>query len=83
MTSIDKKHYFFNPLGLVPELFAPKLIGTQHHEHSAPIFSLDGTEIYWSRFFRSDQELPQTIVMMKFFKNNWSSPEILPFSGEF
>jgi len=83
MASINKKYFGFNPPGLTPELFAPKLIGTQHHEHSAPAFSLDGTEIYWSRYFKSDKELPQTIVMMKFVENNWSSPKIASFSGKY
>ena len=82
MVSENKNYFGFNPPSLNPELFAPKLIGTQHHEHSAPTFSLDGTEIYWSRYFKSDEERPQTIVMMKFERNSWSSPIIAPFSGK-
>jgi hypothetical protein len=83
MASNNKKYFGFNPPGLIPELFAPEFIGTQHHEHSAPTFSLDGTEIYWSRYFKSDVERPQTIVMMKFVENKWSSPIIAPFSGKY
>ncbi|MFX0022510.1 MAG: hypothetical protein ACFE9S_09280 [Candidatus Hermodarchaeota archaeon] len=83
MTSTNKKYYGFNPPGLIPELFAPKLIGADYHEHSAPTFSLDGTEIYWSRQYISDKERPQTIMMMKFVENNWTSPEIAPFSGKY
>ncbi|MFW9826204.1 MAG: hypothetical protein ACFFEY_01125 [Candidatus Thorarchaeota archaeon] len=83
MTAKDNKYYGFNPPGLIPELFAPKIIGAEHHEHSVPTFSLDGTELYWSRQYISDIERPQTIMMMKFVENKWSSPEIAPFSGEY
>jgi hypothetical protein len=83
MIFTDKNYYGFKPPGLIPELFAPELIGAEHHEHSAPTFSLDGTEIYWARHFLSGGERPQTIVMMKFVENNWNSPEIAPFSGKY
>jgi len=83
MAASNEKYFGFNPPGLIPERFAPKLIGTQHHEHSAPTFSLDGTEIYWSRYFKSDDENPQTIMMTKFVENKWISPIIAPFSGKY
>lgn len=83
MVSTNEKYFGFKPPGLIPELFAPNLIGVQHQEHSAPTFSLDGTEIYWSRYFNSDSEHPQTIVMMKYVENNWSPPEVAPFSGKY
>jgi len=48
--------------GLIPEIFAPRLVNTQHHEHSAPTFTLDGTTCFWSRWWRSDEDQLQTVM---------------------
>lgn len=79
----------FNYYGLeLPELtpisFLPTIIGTDFQEHSAPTFSRDGTEIYWSRHLASHPDYPnhpQTIMMVKYEKGEWSNPTIAPFSG--
>ncbi|MFX1513426.1 MAG: hypothetical protein ACFFCQ_12635, partial [Promethearchaeota archaeon] len=36
------------PPKITPEIFAPGIISTHHHEHSFPTFSPDGREVYWS-----------------------------------
>ena len=43
-------------------VFAPGIVSTQHLEHSAPSFSEDGREVYWSRWLRPDKGKPQVIM---------------------
>ncbi len=83
MENSNREYFGFNPPGLIPQLFAPNLLGTQYHEHSAPSFSLDGTEIYWSQQFPEKNNHPQTIMVMKYFDQHWHAPEIAPFSGTY
>lgn len=65
-----------------PEIFAPGFVNTHHHEHSAPTISPIGDEIYWSRWRRPDGSLPQVIMYIrKISENEWTLPEIAPFSG--
>ncbi|NHJ03371.1 MAG: hypothetical protein EAX90_00980 [Candidatus Heimdallarchaeota archaeon] len=79
-----KGKYLGLPLpGLEPEVFAPGVVNTQHHEHSGPTFSPDGVEFYWSRWRRPDEGLPQVIMCMKQENGIWSKPEIASFSGKY
>ena len=71
---------FLPPL-TTPKLFAPLLLGSVHHEHSAPSFSLDGSLILWSRWRRPDEDQPQCIMQMEYLEGEWQSPSIAPFSG--
>jgi hypothetical protein len=68
--------------GKTAEIFAPGLVSTAYHEHSAVIFTPDGKEAYWSvflYFFR-----PQIILHMKMMEDgSWSSPEVPSFSGQY
>lgn len=64
-----------------PLLFAPTVVSTGYHEHSAPTFSPDGKEIYWSVF--RDVNQPQLIMCMKSVDGLWTRPMIAPFSGEY
>ncbi len=70
-----------DPPGEEPELFAPGVISTGMHEHSSPVFSPDGKEIYWSVFF--EFRGPQKILWMKQENGVWSAPEVAPFSTHF
>ena len=63
-----------------PLLFAPAVVSTGYHEHSAPTFSPDGKEIYWSVF--KDVNQPQLIMCMKSVDGVWTLPMTAPFSGE-
>ena len=69
------------PPGMTPEIFAPGIVSTEHHEHSAPTFSPDGNEIYWSVFY--NKKPPQVILYMKNLNGEWSKPTVAEFSGKF
>jgi hypothetical protein len=66
---------------MTPEIFAPGIVSTGHHEHSAPTFSSNGDEMYWSVFpyFRS----PQVILFSRQLHDKWTEPEAAPFSGQY
>ncbi|MHA1610442.1 MAG: hypothetical protein ACTSYU_00195 [Promethearchaeota archaeon] len=66
-----------------PRIFAPGIISTHHHEHSAPAFSPDGTEIMWSLMPRSEKEIQQVIMYLRFADQKWSIPQTAPFSGKY
>lgn len=65
----------------IPELYAPGIISTGHHEHSGPSFTPDGKEVYWSVFLNFLS--PQVILYMKNTENGWTPPEVASFSGQF
>ena len=67
--------------GIEPELFAPGIITTEYHEHSSPMFSPDGSEVYWSVFFNFWG--PQVIMTMRMENEHWTQPEVAPFSGQY
>ena len=64
-----------------PELFAPGIVSTHHHEHSSPAFSPDGSEVYWSVFVNFLG--PQVILYSKEEDGRWAPPEVAPFSGQY
>ncbi|NHJ86727.1 MAG: hypothetical protein FK734_14785 [Asgard group archaeon] len=79
-----KGKYLGLPLpDLEPQIFAPSIVNTHHHEHSSPTFSPDGLEFYWSRWRRPDEGLPQVIMYMKQKNGFWSKPKVATFSGKF
>lgn len=61
-------------------LFAPNLISSPYYERDIAI-SPDQKEIYFT--IASFGHLTQTLVRIRKEKNNWSEPEILPFSGTY
>jgi Tol biopolymer transport system component len=70
--------------GKIPEYFAPGIVTTRYHEHSAPAVSPDGRWIFWSVFLAPLQaEAPQVILYSKRVNGNWSLPEVAPFSGQY
>jgi len=70
------------PPGEVPVVFAPGIISTGHHEHSAPAISPDGTEIYWSVWEKPAPPDPvQQIWFVRLQDSVWSKPETASFSG--
>jgi Tol biopolymer transport system component len=60
-----------------PEVFAPGVISGPAHD-SAPAFSPDGREVY---FTRSSSSLSVIMVSHR-VAQGWSEPEVAPFSGE-
>jgi Tol biopolymer transport system component len=73
-----------NP-GIVPELFAPDYIRSEHRIHSSPSFSPIKNEVYWSVFPRSSdiKHKDETILFSQKLENRWSSPKVATFSGKY
>ena len=67
------------PVGSTPELFAPGIISTGHHEHSSAIFSIDMSQI----FFTIADNSQHVICEMSQTSNGWSKPEVAEFSGTY
>ncbi|MFH2034838.1 MAG: sialidase family protein [Candidatus Zixiibacteriota bacterium] len=71
------------PPGTTPELFLPNIFlkGT----HSAPSFTPDGTEMYWSRYYipEGSRSRTQHIFYSQFSGNQWTEPMLAPFSGSY
>jgi Tol biopolymer transport system component len=68
-----------------PELFAPEIFKNEEHQHSSPAFSPDGKEIYWSYAFKvkNTGSRKQVICFSKYENKEWSTPEVVSFSGEY
>ena len=70
------------PLGMIPEPFAPNLLPDTYWWHSAPAFSLDGKEVYFSAFKKSEA-YSERIMYMKLEDGRWSPPKVASFSEYF
>lgn len=84
-STLSKKDYGQKVPGKTPILFSPEFIRTKHRIHSSPTFSPDMNEVYWSVFphtseFKNNKE---TVIFSKKVKNNWTSPKVASFSGEY
>ena len=66
--------------GLTPEPFAPGILWAVYNPHSSLTISPDGKEIYWTASFFS---YSSKIWFMKMKNNQWSEPEIVPFSRQY
>ncbi|MBQ4848460.1 PD40 domain-containing protein [Pseudoalteromonas sp. MMG013] len=66
------------PPGLTPEVFAPGIVSTEHHEWGA-IFSPDMKEFYFSR--RNNQSGIDTHFVLKYENNRWYPSEVEPGVG--
>ena len=66
------------PPGIAPEIFALGIVSLQRSVHSAPIFSPDASEIYWT--VMNDPE-PMRVVFMKQVNGVWTKPRQVPFSS--
>jgi hypothetical protein len=69
------------PPGLAPEPFAAGILPDSLDWHSAPVFSPDGSEMYFSSFI-SRRRYSETIFRMRIVDGEWTGPEVAPFSGE-
>lgn len=67
------------PPGLYPELFAPGVVSTGHFEHSSPVFSPDGRELYWSVHYEDGAPHSRPVVFMKQEGNGWTAPALASF----
>jgi hypothetical protein len=65
--------------GTVPEAFAPELFRDIYRIHSAPAFSPDGKEIYWTVIFMvGSSDIPR-VWCMKELNGKWQAPQVAPF----
>lgn len=65
------------PPGMTPEIFAPGIVSSEEGNHSSPVFSPDGKEVYWAT-------MTSGILYMKLKNSRWTSPSQAPFQkGKF
>lgn len=75
------EHPFFGqkPPGSIPEIFAPRIVSTEHSELAAA-FSPDLKEIY---FRRTDEELENhALLAIQYEDNLWTESFVVPNGGE-
>jgi len=78
---ILKGSYFGqNPPSIRPEVFLPGILNTDSLGAFCTVFSQDGNEFYFVRYFRNN-ERPGVLAYMKQEKNIWSPPETLQFTS--
>ena len=80
---IDQKFAYLGqkPPGETPEIFAQGIISKAgFHLHSCLVFSPDGKEVYFTGIV-FEPERKSTIHYIKFEGDNWTEPQIAPFSG--
>lgn len=65
------------PPGNVPEIFAPGVVSTRYRSHSAPSFSPDGKEVFWSAWLRPYPH--EVILYSKEINGKWIKPQLAPF----
>jgi len=63
--------------GTKPELFAAGIISTAVREHSTPVFSPGGKEIYWVPYEYGK------VMFMKQKNGQWTPPRPAPFASEY
>ena len=80
---VDSLHLGQTPPGAEPERFHPELF--PDGIHSAPTFTPDGTEMFWSGDYTPEgsRSRLQRIFHSRFVNGSWSDPEIMSFSGEY
>ncbi|MCP5107255.1 MAG: hypothetical protein GY950_27960 [bacterium] len=71
------------PPGDTPRLFAPGIVSTGKQEHSAPAFTPDGREVFWSLHTPPfGRGIPSVLMHMKISNGKWAGPVKASFSGE-
>jgi hypothetical protein len=69
--------------GRIPMVFAPGMVSKpDYHEHSSPIFSRDGQEIYWSAQCMYEGSSNHRIFFSKVEDGRWTTPEVVEFTRQ-
>lgn len=76
---LTDKYFNQEQPGLESKMFAPDIISTGKYELNA-VFSPDYSEFYYSVRVLSGQIV---IMYMKYVDNQWTSPEVVSFSGKY
>jgi hypothetical protein len=58
--------------------FAPGIVTTDHREHGVPVFSADGSEVYFVRQYQDRHD----ILWARRTAGDWSLPEPVPFTSD-
>jgi len=67
------------PPGRTPKIFASGLISGASRLHGTPVFSPDGSEVYWSAVDPHSGGV--RVLFMKNATGTWSAPAVAPFSN--
>jgi hypothetical protein len=67
--------------GRTPTVFAPGVISGVNPVHGTPVFSPDGSEVYWSAVDPNTGKVQ--ILLMKRAGGRWSGPAVAPFSLQY
>ncbi len=76
---IENAYLGQKPPGLIPELFAPSIIQTEHREAEAA-FTPDLKEFYFRR--RGGEYKNNTLVVIQYKDNRWTESVVPPRAGE-
>ncbi len=76
---IESPYLGQKPPGLIPELFAPDIIRTEHREAEAA-FTPDLKEFYFRR--RGGKYKNNTLVVIQYKNDRWTESEVPPYAGE-
>ncbi len=68
------------PPGLIPEKFPFDFLPGNYAHHSAPVFTPDGQEVYFSGM-DFNAKFSEKIFVMKMIDGQWTPPQIASFSG--
>ena len=74
---ITSKYFNMKKPGLIPEVFAPKVISIKEGVHGNVVFTNDFSEISWTPNYQVDKSWP--IYTIKLNKTGWGSKAVLNF----
>ncbi|MCP4725533.1 MAG: hypothetical protein GY863_10875, partial [bacterium] len=64
-------------------VFAQDLVSTENREHSSVTFSNDGTELFFTRQYKEEENSRHDILFMRYTAGRWSDPAKVPFTSNF
>lgn len=75
---LEGAYFGQEPPGMIPTIFAPGIVSIpSYHEHSSPVFSRDGKEVYWSAQCLYDGTRNHRIFSSRLEDDHWTAPAIL------
>ncbi|MBU1011572.1 MAG: hypothetical protein KKG99_01085 [Bacteroidetes bacterium] len=82
LSGLTGPYFGQKPPGMIPEIFAPGIVSTMYHEHSAPSFSPSGKEVFWLSYPQGNYiyRYPKRILYSKEENGCWSIPEFPSFA---
>ena len=78
---LEGAYFGQEPPGMIPTVFAPGIVSIPtYHEHSSPIFSRDGKEVYWSAQCLHEGTRNHRIFSSRLEDGHWTAPAVLDFT---